>query len=90
MPIRETKTIELEPIDPEALQQMRDRGGDWAAYQNQDLSHPDVGRLAFLQHGPWNTFKEPPKQYPDTHHVGLGWRYRLIGTVDLESGEVKQ
>ena len=34
----------------------------WAAFQNHDLGHPDLGHLQFLAVGPQNTFKQvlPP------------------------------
>lgn len=72
---------------PEALKQMRERGGNWAAYENHDLGHPDLGHLRFLKYGPDCTLKEPPARYPDTSE-GIGWRYVYIGTVNLESGEI--
>jgi len=57
----------------------------WYAYQNHDLGHYNIGHLQFLIVGPGCTYKEPPQHYPDTKH-GLGWRYILVGTVNLESG----
>lgn len=65
--------------EPEALQRMRERGGQWAVYQNLDLHSNDLGRLVFLQFGPDRTLKTPPKQYPDTADTGLGWRYVYTG-----------
>jgi hypothetical protein len=72
---------------PEALQQMRDRGGLWAAYENHALDSADLGHLRFLKYGPDCTLKEPPQRYPDTS-LGVGWKYVYIGTVNLETGEV--
>ena len=77
--------------DPEALQQMIDSPYNhedtrWAAYQNQAMDSSSLGHLQFLAVGPKNTFKEPPKQCPDTRYVG--WKYRFTGWVDLETGEV--
>lgn len=66
---------------------MRDRPGTWAAYENHDLGHPNLGHLRFLKYGPDCTLKEPPEKYPDTS-LGIGWRYVYIGTVNLETGEV--
>lgn len=74
--------------EPEALRQMQERGGTWAAYQNADLSSADVGRLQFLKVGPDCTHKEPPTRMPDTPACGPGWRYPFAGMVDLETGEV--
>lgn len=74
--------------DPEALTQMRERGGKWCAFQNHDLGHPEVGNLRFLQYGgTGSTFATPPDRYPDTQH-GLGWRYLHCGFVDLATGTI--
>lgn len=75
-------------IDPEALDAMRTRGGNWAAYQNHDLSSVNAGHLTFLRFGEGCTFKEPPKNAPDGSY-GLGWRYVFVGTVDVETGSIK-
>lgn len=64
-------------------------GTTWYAYQNHDLGHYNVGHLQFLAVGPGCTFKTPPERYPDTKH-GLGWRYVLVGTVDLDAGTIKE
>lgn len=74
---------------PEALEAMRERGGRWAAYQNHDLGHRELGHLQFLQYGGKdNTFMVPPKSYPDTAQR-IGWRYLLVGVVNLETGEIE-
>ena len=75
--------------EEEALAQMCERGGSWAAYENQALDSTNAGHLQFLKVGEGCTFKDPPLQYPkDTEH-GMGWRYRYIGRVNLETGEVE-
>lgn len=76
-----------DPTD-EAIKQMRESPYNfpdtvWYAYQNHDLGHPDIGRTAFLAVGSQNTFKTPPKNYPDSQATGLGWRYVLVGQVDM-------
>jgi hypothetical protein len=77
-------------IDPVALQQMRERGGKWAAYQNMALDSFEVGGLRFLQFGGTNnTFETPPRTYPDTQ-LGTCWRHCLIGLVDLETGKIME
>lgn len=78
---------------PEALQQMRERGGDWYAYQNHALDSGTVGHLQFLKVGQGCTFTSPPERYPwdtpwDTPW-GMGWRYMLVGRVDLQTGDVQ-
>lgn len=61
----------------------------WAAYQNQALDSASAGHLQFLAIGPENTYTEAPEQMPDTQH-GMGWKYRFVGWVDLETGEVSE
>jgi len=75
--------------EPEALKKMQDRGGDWYAYQNQDMSSADLGHLQFLQCGAGCTFEIPPIRMPDTHER-IGWRYGFIGKVNTESGEIEE
>jgi len=66
---------------------MKLRGGTWAAYENQALDSADLGRLQYLKFGPGCTYETPPAQYPDTAQL-IGWKYRYVGTVDLETGNV--
>lgn len=82
-----TKPLGNPVISPEALQQMRERAGTWAAYQNVALDSSDLGDLRFLQVGPTNTFKEAPEKYPDTQ-FGIGWRYVHVGFVNLATGAI--
>ena len=72
---------------PEALQQMRERGGQWAAYQNHAMDSAGLGELRFLQYGEGRTFATPPDRYPDTQ-FGTGWRHLLVGRVDLATGAI--
>lgn len=62
----------------------------WAAYQNHDLGHRDIGHLQFLAVGPQNTVKEAPKprlpDYPDR----INWRYQFVGFVNLETGLIEE
>ncbi len=75
-------------IGASALALMRERGGKWAAYQNHDMGHPDLGGLTFLQYGgPTSTYTTPPNRATDGAH-GLGWRYLHVGYVDLKSGSI--
>ena len=62
-------------------------GGDWFAYQSHDMSSRTLGDLQFLQYGPGRTYSEPPARMPNTQR-GLGWRYLLVGRVNLESGVI--
>lgn len=76
-------------ISEEALVQMRHAEGNWAVYQNQALDSANAGHLQFLKFGEECTYEKPPTQYPvDTAH-GMGWRYRLVGVVNLATGEVE-
>lgn len=81
-------TTATEKAEPEALALMAERGGDWYAYQNQDLGHPELGHLKFLQCGSGRTFVEPPKRHPDTADGAINWRYWLVGKVDLKTGDI--
>jgi hypothetical protein len=74
-------------VEAEQLAQMRERGGTWAAYQNVAMDSSDLGRLQFLKFGPGCTYETRPEKCPDTA-AGLGWKYKLVGTVDLETGEI--
>lgn len=76
-------------IGPEALQQMRERGGQWAAYENHDLGHPELGHLQFLKFGPGCTFEKAPERMPDTQ-THINWRYVRVGPVNLETGEIEE
>ena len=76
-----------EKPSPDALQQMRERGGDWFAYQSHDMSSVTLGDLQFLQCGEGRTYAKPPARMPDTQHA-IGWRYALVGKVNLETGEI--
>ncbi len=75
-------------IGDEAFSQMRERGGDWYAYQNMAMDSAGLGHLKFLKCGEDCTFEAPPYQYPDIPGDALNWKYRLIGKIDLESGQI--
>lgn len=77
LPAHLVEAIELEP-----LKTMVARGGSWAVYRNEDMGHPDLGRLTFLAYGEGKTFKTPPVSYPsDAGDIGPGWRYMLKGVM---------
>jgi hypothetical protein len=74
-----------------ALQTMRERAtpsDKWWAFQNHDLGSSGLGDLQFLQIGPGRTFTKPPERMPDTQH-SIGWRYVLVGVVNLETGQIE-
>jgi hypothetical protein len=73
----------------EALATMRERGGRWYVYQSHDMSSRSLGDLQFLKCGPGCTLEAPPERMPDTS-AGLGWRYLLVGEVDLETGAINE
>jgi hypothetical protein len=72
---------------PESLALMRSAGGTWAAYENVELGHPELGHMKFLKVGETCTFKTPPNPLPGTTRE-INWRYHYIGMVNLETGEV--
>lgn len=75
-------------ISEDAIDQMRQRGGKWAAYQNHAMDSRNLGHLRFLKFGEGCTFETPPPKYPDTQY-GTGWSYVHVGTVNLESGDIE-
>jgi hypothetical protein len=62
-------------------------GQTWFAYQNHAMDSASLGLLQFLCCGPGCTFTEPPQRMPDSH-LGIGWRYLLVGKVDFETGQI--
>jgi len=77
--------------DPEVLQILRERlktGQKWMAYQNHAMDSASLGHLQFLCVGPGCTFTEAPTRMPDSRFFGHGWKYLLVGHVDLQTGEI--
>ncbi len=75
--------------DLKTLNRLRKVGGTWAAYENQDFSHPSLGEMKFLRFGEGCTFEEPPKpRLPDTANE-IHWRHQFVGVVDLETGIIE-
>lgn len=80
-----------EKASPEALAMMRERAkpnSDWFAYQNHDMCSSTLGDLRFLQCGQGCSYATAPQKLPDCH-LGIGWRFLLVGKVNLETGEVQ-
>ena len=80
----------------ERFNRMLTRGDGIAVYQNQDLSHYDVGNKRFVSYGSPDAFFEPeycdengdpPIKHPDTPTEIL-WRYQLIGTYKGDALEL--
>ncbi len=84
-----TKLLGNAKPSPGALAMMRERGGNWFAYQSHDMSSVTLGDIQFLQCGPGRTYTDPPARMPDTQH-SIGWRYLLVGRVDMETGEIAE
>lgn len=77
-------------IDEDALEQMKQLGGAWAAYENKAFDSHNAGHLQFLKVGAGCTCPTPPERYPfDTRH-GMGWRYLYVGMVNTETGEIEE
>lgn len=87
------KQIGDEQVHEVALETMREKtlewGPDvrWAAYQNHELGHPELGHMKFLAVGPGRTYETAPAKLPDSA-TEINWRYIHVGYVDLESGKV--
>lgn len=59
----------------------------WFGYENQVMDSSTRGELQFLLVGTARTHKTPPNCMPDTS-MGTGWKWRLIGSVNLRTGAV--
>lgn len=84
----EEKAFQEARPGPAALSMMRERGGTWAAYQNLTLDSTGLGHMQFLRFGPGCTYKHPPVCYPKDTQYGMGWKYRVVGLVNTETGAV--
>lgn len=76
--------------DPEALALLREHlkpGQTWHAYRDECLDSRSLGDYRFLLVGPAATYAVAPPSFPDSH-LGIGWRFRHWGTVDLETGTI--
>lgn len=92
MPATVHKQIGAEKAHPDALAAMKARGGRWAAFQNHAMDSNQLGHLRFIKFGPGCTFESAdalPERHPDTGDC-IGWRYLLVGEVDLDTGAVKE
>ena len=85
---KELTVEDFQKVPSESLDQMKYSGGDWYAYQNQVMDSCGLGHIIYLKCGEGCTHKTPPKNAPDGNY-GLGWKYRLIGKVELETGVVQ-
>jgi len=75
-------------IEDEPLRAMRERGGDWYAYQNHAMDSAGLGHIQFLRCGQGCTHTEPPSRMPDTQ-FGMGWKYVPVGKVNLTTGKIE-
>ena len=79
MPRPETDIATLRAdIDPEALQQMEERGGSWFAYRNEAGDSSQCGHLKFLKCGPGCTYETPPTKLPDGPDGAINWPYQPV------------
>ena len=53
------------------------------------MGHSNLGHIVCLQYGPGCTFETPPERMPDSPRMGVMWRYGLIGTVNMGTGEIE-
>ena len=75
-------------IHPDSLALVRERGGQWAVYQNHDLGSRWIGHLKMLKYGIGCTHETPPAHYPDPS-ISQGHNYVLVGQLDTISGVIK-
>jgi len=87
--------VQLEPHESPLIQ-MRIRHAQvhcqWAAYQNQALDSMNCGHVIFLAFGAGCTYENDealPAYAPDGTY-GLGWRYKHVGYVNLETGDIEE
>jgi len=67
---------------PEALQQMRERGGSWLATSPMDMSSSTLGELRFPSVRQGRTFDIPAWKYPDSTFSALAGEFlALLGIV---------
>jgi hypothetical protein len=81
--------VSVKKVDPGLLATMQDRGGTWAAYQNDVMDSHGGGDRQYMKVGEGCTHAEPPPHMPDTQY-GMGWKFRFKGFVNLETGEIDE
>lgn len=80
-------SLEIEPYNIHQMEgAVRDRGGHakWYAYRNDVMDSAAHENYVFLLVGRRCTHEEPPPHLPDGYY-GAGWKYRLVGIVDVEN-----
>jgi hypothetical protein len=65
--------------------------GTWYAYSNVAFDSAALGETRYLRCGPGCTLKTPPSRHPDVPGPNgvIGWKYALVGAVDLVTGLVE-
>lgn len=70
-------------IHRETLGTLRDRGGTWGVYENQNFDSASFGHLKMLRVGPGFTYAEAPTRLPDTE-TAINHGYVLVTVVRAE------
>jgi hypothetical protein len=73
-----SRTLEL---DPGTVKTLRERGGTWGVYQNQNFNSSRVGHIQLLRYGEGCTYQEPPERLPDTDS-SINHAYVLVHKVN--------
>jgi hypothetical protein len=60
---------------------------NFVAFQSMDMSSETLGDVVFIRIGEDSTLKVIPPQAPDGQW-GLGWRYKPVGYINLETGKI--
>jgi hypothetical protein len=76
-------------VEPFTLEKLIDKGGDWYAYQNQAMDSACYGLVNYLCCGEGRTHATPPAHLPDGAIYGTGWKWLLVGKVNLKTGTVE-
>ena len=68
-------------LDPSVVTALRERGGTWAIYENQNFNSSRAGHLQLLRYGEGCTYVEPPTRMPDTE-TSINHSFVLVHKVN--------
>lgn len=79
LPTMPETSVEIETSTLDAL--LRSGYDTYGVYRNEALDSGSCGQVIFLAYDPGCTLAEPPPYAPDGRY-GMGWKFRLIGTIE--------
>jgi hypothetical protein len=74
-------------IPEEIFENLRQRGGSWAVYENHTIGDPSFGSRKFFQFGDGCTYFIAPRQLPNTESQN-NQHYEFVGTIDFSIDRV--